>query len=212
MDVWRDGSSPVRRLTQHAVVGSALLLACVACTSAEGEGNRSALPASASAEHSRLFQLPVVNLPDDPLNEQDGSSGPEKRRVIGEVRNGADRIIVYVAGRKCGLATTREGDQKNLSLHVLDAWPKDGTQGTADLPYGPYSDTSVNGSGGTWASLSCGKDAMVVKFSSPNLSKASKYRGSLDVVKPTSAERSVSIVVGERGVREKVRAGLHSHS
>ncbi|MGX1755699.1 hypothetical protein ACWIG5_02060 [Streptomyces lydicus] len=132
--------------------------------------------------------------------------------MIGEVRNGTDRIIVYVAGRRCGLATTREGDQKSLSIHVLDAWPKGGTQGAADLPNGPYSHVSANGSGGTWASLSCGKDAMVVKFWSPNVSKELKHRGSLDVIKPTSAERSVSVVVGEKGVREKVRAALRSQS
>ncbi|MEU6325995.1 hypothetical protein ABZ851_01695 [Streptomyces sp. NPDC047049] len=154
----------------------------------------------------------MVGLPDDPLSEQDISMEPEKRRVVGEVRNGDDRIIVYVAGRKCGLATTRDGDQRNLSLHVISAWPKDGAQGAEGVPYGPYSDTSANGAGGTWASLSCGKDVMVVKFFSPNLSKASKCRGSLDVVKATSAERSVSIVVGERGIREKVRAALQSHS
>ncbi|MCZ1008662.1 hypothetical protein [Streptomyces lydicus] len=204
----------MRRLAQYqyAVVGSAVLLACVACTSGEGEGKRSALPASDSAGPSRLHQLPKVDLQDDLLSEQDSLSGPEERKVIGEVRNGADRIVVYVAGRRCGLATTREGDQKNLSIHVLDTWPKDGTQGAADLPYGPYSDTSANGSGGTWASLSCGKDAMVVKFRSPNVSKELKHRGSLDVIKPTSAERSVSVVVGEKGIREKVRAALQSHS
>lgn len=137
---------------------------------------------------------------------------PEKRRVVGEVRNGDDRIIVYVAGRKCGLATTREGDQGNLSIHMRSAWPKDGAQGAEDLPYGPYSDSSSNGPGGTWASLSCGKDAMVVKFFSPNLSDTSKYRGSLDVVKSASTERPVSIVVGERGVRGKVRDALQSRS
>ncbi|MER0481394.1 hypothetical protein ABR737_24155 [Streptomyces sp. Edi2] len=202
----------MRRPIQHAVVGAALVLACVACASGEGEGKRSDLPSSASVEPSRLLRLPVVDLPDDPLSEQDGLNGPEKRRVIGEVRNGADRIIVYVTGQKCGLATTREGDQENLSLHVLGAWPEDGTQGAVALPYGPYSHTSANGSGGTWASLSCGKDAMVVKFSSPNVSKTLKHRGSLDVVKSASAERSVSIVVGTGAIRERVRAALQDHS
>lgn len=201
-----------RRPVQHAVVGAALLLACVACASGEGEGNRSDLPSSASVEPSRLLRLPVVDLPDDPLSEQDGLSGREERRVIGEVRNGVDRVIVYVTGRKCGLATTREGDQKNLSIHVLDAWSQEGAQGAVALPFGPYSHTSANGSGGTWASLSCGKDAMVVKFSSPHVSKTWKHRGSLDVVKQASAERSVSIVVGTGAVRERVRAALQDHS
>ncbi|MFF8786532.1 hypothetical protein [Streptomyces sp. NPDC015125] len=202
----------MRRLTRHTVIGSAVLFACVACTSGEGESNPSARRTSSAAEASSLFRLPAVDLPDDPLSEQDGSTGPEKRRVIGEVRNGPDRIIVYVAGRKCGLATTREGDQRNLSLHLIDARSKDGSQGDERLPYGPYSESSATGSGGTWAALSCGKDAMVVKFFSPDLSKASKYRGSLDVIKPASAEGSVSLVVGERGIREKVRAALQAHS
>ncbi|MFF4950160.1 hypothetical protein [Streptomyces chattanoogensis] len=154
----------------------------------------------------------MVNLADDPLSEHDVSIGPEKRRVVGEVRNGPDRIIIYTTGQKCGLATTRKGDDKDLSLHVLTAWPKDRTDGTTSLPRGPYLNASGNGSRGTWASLSCGKEAMVVKFFSPAIATTSTYRGSLDVIKPPNAESPVSIVVGPRDIREKISAALKTHS
>ncbi|MGD3105512.1 hypothetical protein [Streptomyces sp. YGL11-2] len=200
----------MKRLTRHTVIGSALLLACVACTSGKGGSVPSALPSS--TEPSRLLQLPVVNLADDPLSEQDGSIGPEKRRVIGEVRNGPDRIIIYTAGQKCGLATTREGDERHLSIYLLTAWPKDSNQGDKHLPFGPYLNSSATGSGGTWASISCGKDAMVVKFFAPHISGTSKYRGSLNVVKPLNAGSPISVVAGTREIREKISTALKAHS
>ncbi|MFG2890275.1 hypothetical protein [Streptomyces sp. NPDC048248] len=149
----------------------------------------------------------MVDLADDPLPEQDSSV-----RRIGEVHNGPDRIILYTTGQKCGLATTRKGDEKRLSVNLLTAWPTDSTHGPTRLPYGPYLNSSAKGSNGTWASISCGKDAMVVKFFSPNISKTSKYRGSLDVIKPSNAENPLSIVVGTKEIRHKVSAALESHS
>lgn len=196
----------MKRLAQHTVIGSALLLACVACTSGVGGSSPSTHPSPSSSEPS-LLQLPVVNLADDPLSERDVSS-PEKSRVLGEVRNGPDRIIIYTAGQKCGLATTREGDESNLSIQVLTAWPKGSTQGSTRLPHGPYLNSSAKGSHGTWASLSCGKDAMIIKFFSPDNSKTSNYRGSLDVIKSPNTEVPVSIVVGTRETREKIAAAL----
>ncbi|MFF4606919.1 hypothetical protein ACFY12_29830 [Streptomyces sp. NPDC001339] len=202
----------MKRLTGYAVIGCALLPACVACTSGEGGITPSALPSPSSAEPSRLLQLPALDLADDPLTEQDDSAHSGKRRVIGEVHNGLDRIIIYTTGQKCGLATTRKGDRKNLSVHVLTAWPKDGTHETTRLPYGPYLNSSAKGSHGTWANLSCGKDAMVMKFFSPDISKTSKPRGSLDVIQPQNTESPVSIVVGTREIREKLSAALKTHS
>lgn len=201
----------MKRLAQHTVIGSALLLACVACASGVGGSSPSTHPSPSSAKPS-LLQLPVLNLADDPLSEQDVSTSPGGLRVLGEVRNGPDRLIIYTAGHKCGLVTTRKGDESNFSIQVLTAWPEDSTQGSASLPHGPYLNSSAKGSQGTWASLSCGKEAMIIKFFSPKISKSLNYRGSLDVIKSPNSENPVSIVVGTREVREKISAALGAHS
>lgn len=196
----------MKRLTQLAAVGSTLLLACVACTSGEGGNTHSALPSPTPTEPSRLLHLPAIDLADDPLPEQDTSV-----RRIGEVHNGPDRIIIYTTGQKCGLATTRKGDEKRLSINLLTEWPKDSTRGITHRPYAPYSNSSAKGSDGTWASLSCGKDAVIIKFFSPDISKTSEHRGSLDVIKPSSTGSPISIVVGTKGIRNKVSSALETH-
>ncbi|WP_431043743.1 hypothetical protein ACQUSR_18880 [Streptomyces sp. P1-3] len=192
------------RMLRFAAIGTVLGFSCLACTSGESGTDSSAPPSLERS--SRLQSSPEIALSGDPLAGQDIGVPSEKLHALAEFHKGPDRIIVYTQGEKCGLSVvSSEGER--TSLQVLAAWPKtDDAAGSSELPFGPYAMASAAGSGASrpWASLSCGKDAMVVEYTSQSAESATNVRGAISVAKTSRNRKSVSMVVGPDSVRKKI--------
>ncbi|MFH8339819.1 hypothetical protein [Streptomyces sp. AM6-12] len=192
------------QIFRKTVLGVALLLSCVACTSGGGDGKTHE---SSVDQFPRLNQLKSVDASEaQNIAADEFPSDPHVPKVIGEVRKGPYRLIAYIQGDSCGLRVTDASDPKRALLHVTSAWPANDSDGSAKYPAGPYSFASAGGASGsdTWASLGCGKSAMVIGYSSRTYGPVSDQRGDVSVKKNSEDPVALMVVIGPRGVREKI--------
>ncbi|MFF3765679.1 hypothetical protein ACFYYR_16545 [Streptomyces sp. NPDC001922] len=188
--------------TTALVVGVTLGLMCTACTSGEEEQKR--VPPPASPEPATLKRLPEISISGDPLAGRESGESPGTQRVLGEVYKGKARIIAYTEGDKCGVLVLNSGHKKDASINLITGWPDHRSEGSSNLPAGPYSTSSGADSEGTGrASLSCGKNAMVVQYSSDVPASVSRQRGSVTTA-PSPGKKNFSVVVAPRGIRKSI--------
>lgn len=200
------------RMIRSIAIGAALGLSCVACSIGEGGPKGSALPAPRRA--AQLNQLPEISLKGNPLPDQDTSLPPAKQRPIGEVQNGSDRIIAYVEGRKCGVLVIRSGNLGHPSVQLLTGWPKGDGAGTSQIPFGPYARSSAPSANesGSWVSAYCGKNALIINYSSNKKASPTHPRGSLSVTTSPDGGNSISVIVGVKEIRRKIINALSGDS
>ncbi|MEV5138928.1 hypothetical protein AB0K71_28935 [Streptomyces syringium] len=188
------------RTIRSLIIGITLSLGCVACT--VGEGESAASPPS-SPQDVPLQRLEEISLEGDPLSDMDSGPKPEKRQPVGEIHMGSHRIIAYVEGRKCGLLVINSAKGTPISLKA--EWPQDADRGSSHLPAGPYRSSSASGSSASdpWASLSCGKKAMIVEYAPKASERSSAPHGSIAVANSRKSSSSF-IVVGPKDVRADI--------
>ncbi|MER5973921.1 hypothetical protein ABT112_30125 [Streptomyces sp. NPDC002055] len=190
--------------TTALVVGVTLGLMCTACTSGE-EGQKRVPP---SPEPAALKRLPDISISGDPLAGRESGESPGTQRVLGEVHKGKARIIAYTEGDRCGVLVVNSGHTKNASINLITGWPDHKSEGSSNLPAGPYSTSSGADSEGTGrASLSCGKNAMVVQYSSDVPASVSRQRGSVTTA-TSPGKKKISVVVAPGGIRKSMMADL----
>ncbi|MFF0197308.1 hypothetical protein ACFVZE_33930 [Streptomyces anulatus] len=200
-------SHAVRMIT----VGVALVFSCVACAGGDGA---SSVPSSASpAQPTRLQDAPEISVNGHPFAALDAARPSADRRAIGDLRMGAERIMAYTEGPRCGLQVIRSNDEKHPVLSLDTAMPKNDDQGNTRFAAGPYLKSSATGSGTSkpWASLSCGRSAMVIENSSQDAGTPSKSRGSLSTIEGPKVNKTFYVAVGEDKDRKKILSSLLSH-
>lgn len=196
----------MNRTVRSLAVGMALSVACVACTAGEGGSDASPPP---SPQATPLQKLDELSLSGDPMAEQDAELPVKERRPIGETRIGSNRIIAYVEGSRCGLLVIDSKGSVSISLETQ--WPQDASQGSSRLPAGPYNSTSAPGTNNSdpWASLSCGKNSMIIEYTSRVPGHVSAPRGSMEVVDNSQKNHTrYFVVVGSEAVRTEISNGL----
>ncbi|MEU5959062.1 hypothetical protein [Streptomyces sp. NPDC047525] len=146
----------------------------------------------------------------DPFAALDAARPSADRRAVGELRRGADRLIAYTEGHRCGLQVIRSDDEKHPVLSLDTAMPKNDDQGSNRFTAGPYLKSSATGSGASkpWASVSCGRNAMVIEYASRDTATPSKPRGSLSAIEGPKADKTLYVAVGEDKDRKKVLSSL----
>ncbi|MBB4888343.1 hypothetical protein [Streptomyces netropsis] len=190
------------------IIGITLSLGCAACAAGEGESDASPPP---SPQDAPLQRLEEITLEGDPLSDMDSGPTPEKRQPVGEIHMGSHRIIAYAEGRKCGLLVINSAKGTPISLKA--EWPQNADQGSSRLPAGPYRSSSASGSSASdpWASLSCGKNAMIVEYAPKASERPSAPRGSVTVANSRKSDNSF-IVVGPKDVRADILSKLPAGS
>ncbi|MFF5130989.1 hypothetical protein ACFY41_29210 [Streptomyces syringium] len=145
------------------------------------------------------------------MSDLDSGPKPEKRQPVGELRMGSNRIIAYVEGRKCGLLVTNSNKGAPISLKA--EWPQDAAQGSSRLPAGPYHSSSASGSSPSdpWASLSCGKNAMIIEYVPKAPERPSAPHGSVAIADSRQSRNAV-IVVGPKAIRDDILSKLPEYS
>ncbi|MGE6730812.1 hypothetical protein [Streptomyces sp. NPDC059900] len=157
-----------------------------------------------------MRDAPEISVSGDPFAELDDARPSAERRAIGELHKGGERLIAYTEGGRCGLLVTRSGNEKGPVLSLDTAMPKSDDQGSSKMPAGPYLKSSATGSGASkpWASMSCGKNAMVIEYSSHGTGNPSKPRGSVSTAEGPEGSHSLFVAVGEEGARKKILSAL----
>ncbi|MDC0773146.1 hypothetical protein [Streptomyces sp. HD] len=195
------------RMIRCLIAGVTLGLVCSACTTPDTAAESPSSP----PEKAELLKLPTVDVTGDPFSELDVTPHEPRRRVIGEVDAGSERVILYTEGRKCGLVAFPADARQKPSLQLLTAWPKNDGEGSSRLPFGPYMTASGHGSGDTpaWVELSCSRQALVVNYSPSKADQEIKHKGSLSVSRAND-DKSLSIVVSEEANRKKILSAVAS--
>lgn len=122
----------------------------------------------------------------------------------------ADRLIAYTEGHRCGLQVIRTDDEKHPVLSLDTAMPKSNDQGSTRFAAGPYLKSSATGSGTSkpWASMSCGRNAMVLEYSSQDAGSPSQPRGSVSAIEGPKGNKTLYVAVGDDKARKKILSSL----
>lgn len=190
----------MNRTVRSLAISATLSLAVTACTAGEGDDAASSSPARHAAPVQKLDE---VALSGDPMASVDAEPSGKHARPVGEVRLGTHRVIAYVAGGKCGISVFDSKKAEIIGLRA--AWPGNGSEGSSKLPGGPYYSASGSSSTGVnpWASLSCGRNSMIIEYQSRTPVKASRLNGSVSV-EASRNKRSSFVVIGSKDVRADI--------
>lgn len=122
------------------VFGAAFIFLLTGC---ESGADSDAEPTSTGVQVTALSELEAISVADDPLADaESASSGTLK--ILAELRDGQDRIIMFANGDSCGIQVDAKGDQKANRIHLVSKWPAGG-EGSNIYPAGPYNSASGSG-------------------------------------------------------------------
>ncbi|MFD0547846.1 hypothetical protein ACFQ0X_00790 [Streptomyces rectiviolaceus] len=157
-----------------------------------------------------MQKAPEISVSGDPFSALDAARPSADRRAVGELRRGADRLIAYTEGHRCGLQVIRSDGEKHPVLSLDTAMPKNDDQGSNRFAAGPYLKSTATGSGTSkpWASMSCGRNAMVIEYSSQDTATPSKPRGSVSAIEGPKGNKTLYVAVGDDKARKKILASL----
>ncbi|MFD6115302.1 hypothetical protein ACFWG0_35125 [Streptomyces yangpuensis] len=186
------------RIEKALVVGAALLLVIVGCDDGAGSGADSP---SSGVQNKPLSDLESISIADDPLADTDGPV-----RIVSEVQYAHGRLIAYVKNESCGIVAISTQDSKEEKIDLASEWPR-GDEGSNTYPAGPYN--SVSGAGGpkTWASMLCGKSAMVIEYATGQAGAPGQSRGQTAVTQVPGQPTTSRIIVGAPGTRDQIQQG-----
>ncbi|MBB5109434.1 hypothetical protein [Streptomyces spectabilis] len=150
-----------------------------------------------------MSKLSEVALSGDPLGASDVELSGSGTRPLGEVRLGEHRVVSYVTSKKCGVSVF--DPKKGEVIGLRTAWPENNSEGSDELPGGPYFNSSASGAGKSdpWVSLSCGRNSMIIKYESRDSFKDSHLNGAISV-KRSADERTQFVVIGSTEERAKI--------
>lgn len=196
------------RTARSLAIVITLSLSAAACTAGEGDDKDASSPAPQDAP---LRNLGEISLTGDPMAEIDTGPSDRRPRPVGEVRLGANRLVAYLAGARCGILVIDA--KKNTSIGLQAAWPKNSSDGSRRLPGGPYLSSSASGSphSDPWASLSCGQKSMIIEYEARRLAPASQPRGSISVEQSRNTRTSF-VAIGSKDTRTEVLGKLPSRT
>ncbi|MCI3927847.1 hypothetical protein [Streptomyces sp. AN091965] len=128
-------------------------------------------------------------------------------RPLGEVHLGDHRIVSYLTGKKCGVSVFNA--KKNEVIGLRTAWPEGASEGSNELPGGPYFSSSASSAvkSDPWVSLSCGENSMIIEYESKAPFRVSRLNGSISV-KQSKGKRTQYAVIGAAKERAKILAKL----
>ncbi|WP_328961148.1 hypothetical protein [Streptomyces virginiae] len=177
------------------VVGAALILLFTGC-----EGSDSPDPESPSVgtRVSPLAELHTISAAGDPLADVQGAV-----RVLAELQYTQSRLIAYSNGESCGILVLADNDSKGKRIHLVSKWPAEG-DGSNVYPAGPYNSASGAGDAGTWASMLCSKNAMVIEYAPGEEGGPKQSRGQIAVTSVPNDRATSRIVIGDSGARRQI--------
>ncbi|AQT70395.1 hypothetical protein [Streptomyces sp. fd1-xmd] len=183
------------RIEKALVVGAALLLLIAGCDGGAGSDADS----SRGSHNVPLSDLESISIADDPLTDTDGPV-----RILSEIRYEHGRLIAYVKGESCGIVAASGQDAEGEKIDLTSEWPR-GDEGSNTYPAGPYN--SVSGAGGakTWASMLCGRNAMVIEYSASQAGAPGQSRGQTAVAQVPGQPTTSRIIVGAPGTRDQIQ-------
>ncbi|MGP3691295.1 hypothetical protein ACTVZO_42680 [Streptomyces sp. IBSNAI002] len=183
------------RKEQTLAIGAAFIFLLAGCESSES----SETPSPNHSHSTSLADLETVAVTGDPLAD---TAGPVK--IIAELQYGTKRLVAYVNNDSCGILTDSNTDPTTANrIHLVSKWPAPG-EGSNSFPAGPYNSASGFGGPKSWASLLCGKNAMVIEFVSGEDSAPEQLRGQVAVTQVTSSPPTSRIIIGEPAVRKEI--------
>ncbi|MER5782504.1 hypothetical protein ABT104_12375 [Streptomyces mobaraensis] len=184
------------------LVGAAFALSLTACT-ADGDG-AAGHPSPSVEAFTPLRQLKPVDVGEGFPAPEESPTGSAK--VVGTVRKGSHRLVAYTKEGVCGLVVSDAKEPYRPLIDITSAWPTTDTDGSGRYPAGPYGFVSGAGAdgSGTWASLYCGKAAMVIDYSSQERAAATHRSGNVSAKEGRREASSLTVVIGSEEVREKV--------
>ncbi|MFG2196014.1 hypothetical protein [Streptomyces sp. NPDC048639] len=202
-----------RGITALTVAATAVAV-CAGCTKSVTPSDHAPASSRSAGEAGALGRLPEVVAADAPLAMEEIPVPAEKQRILGEVYSGGKRIIAYTGGQACGLLVLRSSTSRERVTTMKASWPTESSVGSSILPMGPYSTaTSSNADDkGSWTSLSCAKDAMVIEYASDRSFRVTRTRGAVSTVRLHGRKNDLAVVVGEKSARSRIMARLTRHS
>ncbi|MFJ3975941.1 hypothetical protein [Streptomyces sp. NPDC090021] len=183
------------RIAKTLVVGAAFLLLLTAC---DGADSRADSPSSDS-RRVPLSDLESISIADDPLADSGGAV-----RILSEVKYERGRLIAYVKSESCGIVATSTHDAQEEKIVLSSEWPR-GDEGSNTLPAGPYNSASGAGGTNTWASLLCGKNAMVIEYSAGQAGGPGQSRGQTAVGQVPGQPKTSRIIVAAPDTRDEIQ-------
>ncbi|MFF8264990.1 hypothetical protein [Streptomyces virginiae] len=146
-----------------------------------------------------LSDLESISIEDDPLTDTGGAV-----RILAEVPYEHGRLIAYVKNDSCGIVATSTHDAKEEKIALSSEWPH-GDEGSNTLPAGPYNSASGAGGTNTWASLLCGKNAMVIEYTANQAGAPGQSRGQTAVAQVPGQPTTSRIIVGAPETRHEIQ-------
>ncbi|MGI5485165.1 hypothetical protein [Streptomyces lavendofoliae] len=181
-------------------IGATLLALCTGCST--GGANSTAIPDPLESGFTPLTRLGEINVSGDIFSDVD-KSGKSKPRVLGEIQKGNHRIIAYVQEEACGLIAVPETNPQSSSVHLTVKWPERSSEGSSKYSGGPYSLASAAGSDdlGSWASLACSRNAMVIEYSSRAKAPSTRPSGNVSAQDKAGSPPTLTMVIGSPAAR-----------
>ncbi|MGW5852492.1 hypothetical protein ACWFQ8_31970 [Streptomyces sp. NPDC055254] len=187
------------RHMQTLVFGAAFILLLAGC---ESGGTPDGESPSKGIGIIPLAEMETISVADDPLADMDGPI-----KILSELKFGQERLIAYVRNDSCGILATSKNQPTVNQIHLVSKWPSGG-EGSNRYPQGPYNSASGVGDPKIWASLLCGKNAMVIEYSSGHPGAPEQARGPVTVAQVTHHPVTSRIIVGDPVARQQIEGPL----
>ncbi|KOV13289.1 hypothetical protein ADK90_38340 [Streptomyces sp. XY413] len=146
-----------------------------------------------------LSDLESISLADDPLADSSGAV-----RILSEVQYEHGRLIAYVKNDSCGIVATSTHAAQKEKIALSSEWPR-GDEGSNTLPAGPYNSASGAGGTNTWASMLCGKNAMVIEYTAGQAGAPGQSRGQTAVTQVPGQPKTSRIIVAAPNTRDEIQ-------
>ncbi|MEU6210844.1 hypothetical protein ABZ891_13115 [Streptomyces sp. NPDC047023] len=145
------------------------------------------------------MELEPISIADSPLAGADGAV-----RIVSEVPYPNGRLIAYVKEGACGIFATSAQDSNEEKIDLASEWPR-GDEGSNTNPAGPYNKVSGAGGPKTWASMLCGKSAMVIEYATGQAGAPGPGRGHTTVAQLPGRPATSRIIVGAPDIRDRIQ-------
>ncbi|WP_449480042.1 hypothetical protein [Streptomyces avidinii] len=185
------------RKIRSLVLGAALVLSLQGCHQAGDAPDRGA-EKSAAAPLIPLSEITSIAIADDPLAE-----ASEQPKILAEVEGDQHRVIVYATQDSCGLFIASHADPKSADIHLVSNWPS-GSEGSDAHAAGPFNAVSGAGGSALWASMMCGRHAVVVEYTCDQSEGRSQVRGNVSTEQVSDHPSTLRVVVGGSRARELI--------
>ncbi|MFB6513103.1 hypothetical protein ACFCXF_14435 [Streptomyces virginiae] len=176
-------------------VGAALILLVTGC---EGSGSPDPESPSVGTRVSPLAELNPISVAGDPLAEVQGAV-----KILAELQYTQSRLIAYANSDSCGILVLADNESKGKRIHLVSKWPAEG-EGSNVYPAGPYNSASGAGGTGTWASVLCSRNAMVIEYAPGEEGGPKESRGQVAVTSVPNDPGTSRIIVGDPGARQQI--------